>query len=40
MTGISVFDHRLLADSWSTQEMRAIFANKTAYKNGSMLKQL
>ncbi|EPP7449446.1 hypothetical protein ACUU8Y_001441, partial [Campylobacter jejuni] len=25
MTGISVFDHRLLADSWSTQEMRAIF---------------
>lgn len=21
MTGISVFDHKLLADSWSTQEM-------------------
>lgn len=28
MTGISVFDHRLLADSWSTQEMRAIFCEQ------------
>ncbi|WP_225982061.1 MULTISPECIES: hypothetical protein, partial [Campylobacter] len=24
MTGISVFDHKLLADSWSTQDMRAV----------------
>lgn len=28
MTGISVFDHKLLADSWSTQEMRAIFCEQ------------
>ncbi|VEG60651.1 Adenylosuccinate lyase [Campylobacter jejuni subsp. doylei] len=40
MTGISVFDHRLLADSWSTQEMRAIFCEQNRNKNDSMLKQL
>lgn len=28
MTGISVFDHRLLANSWSTHEMRAILRTK------------
>ncbi|MCW1359698.1 adenylosuccinate lyase [Campylobacter sp. CCS1377] len=28
MTGISVFDHRLLADSWSTPAMRAIFSEE------------
>lgn len=28
MTGISVFDHKLLADSWSTQDMRAVFCEE------------
>lgn len=28
MTGVSVFDHRLLADSWSTPAMRAIFCEQ------------
>lgn len=34
--GVSVFDMRLLQDSWSTPAMRAIFSEENRIKNGLM----